>query len=69
MMDKYFAPRTTEGAQPSIKCALVGKESIWRADIAIRSFFFIFYDAHIPTNVVNSFYFKQMLDVVATIGP
>ena len=27
-----------------------------------------FYDACIPTNVVNSFYFKPMLDAISTIG-
>ena len=27
-----------------------------------------FYDACIPTNVVNSFYFKSMLDVISIIG-
>ena len=28
-----------------------------------------FYDVCIPTNDVNSFYFKPMLDVIAAIGP
>ena len=28
----------------------------------------LFYDACIPTNVVNSFYFKPMLDVIFAIG-
>ena len=28
-----------------------------------------FYDARTPTNVVNSFYFKPMLDAIAAIGP
>ncbi|XP_010664906.1 uncharacterized protein LOC100852940 [Vitis vinifera] len=28
-----------------------------------------FYDACIPTNVANSFYFKPMLNVISTIGP
>ena len=28
-----------------------------------------FYDACIPTNVVNSFYFKLILDVISAIGP
>ena len=28
-----------------------------------------FYDACIPTNVVNSFYFKPMLDAIVAIGP
>ena len=65
-MDKYFAPRNTEGAQPSMRSVLAGKEAIWRADMAVGRFF---YDACIPTNVVNSFYFKSILDVISTIGP
>ena len=67
IMDKYFAPKSTQGAQPSIKSALVGKEAIWRADMAIGRFFF--YDACIPINAVNSFYFKPMLDAIVAIGP
>ena len=29
----------------------------------------LFYHACIPTNIMNSFYFKPMLDVIFTIGP
>ncbi|KAL6312062.1 hypothetical protein AAG906_027269 [Vitis piasezkii] len=46
-VDKYFAPRNTQGAQPSMRSVLAGKEAIWRADMAIGRFF---YDACIPTN-------------------
>ena len=65
-MDKYFAPRTTQGAQPSIKSAFAGKEAVLRENMAIERFC---YDACIPTNVVNSFYFKPMLDAIFAIGP
>ncbi|RVX06676.1 hypothetical protein CK203_029482 [Vitis vinifera] len=65
-VDKYFAPRNTQGAQPSMRSVLAGKEAIWRADMAIGRFF---YDACIPTNAVNSFYFKPMLDAISAIGP
>ena len=34
--------------------------------MVVRRFF---YDACIPTNVVNFFYFKPMLDVISAIGP
>ena len=40
-------------------------EHIW----LLGFFFFFFYDICIPTNVVNSFYFKPMVNVIATIGP
>nr|CAN74692.1 hypothetical protein VITISV_017720 [Vitis vinifera] len=65
-MDKYFAPRNTQGAQPSMRSVLVRKEAIWRVDMAVGRFF---YDACIPINEVNSFYFKPMLDVISAIGP
>ncbi|KAL6335953.1 hypothetical protein AAG906_003578 [Vitis piasezkii] len=65
-VDKYFAPRNTQGAQPSMRSVLAGKEATWRADMAVGRFF---YDACIPTNAVNSFYFKPMLDAISIIGP
>eukprot|EP00261_Vitis_vinifera_P020257 XP_010651036.1 PREDICTED: uncharacterized protein LOC104879551 [Vitis vinifera] len=65
-VDKYFAPRNTQGAQPSMRSVLAGKEATWRADMAVGRFF---YDACIPTNAVNSFYFKPMLDAISAIGP
>ncbi|XP_034688130.1 uncharacterized protein LOC117916285 [Vitis riparia] len=65
-IDKYFAPRNTQGAQPSTRSVLAGKEATWRADMAVGRFF---YDACIPTNAVNSFYFKPMLDAISAIGP
>ena len=65
-VDKYFAPRNTQGAQPSMRSVLAGKEVIWRADMAVERFF---YDACIPTNAVNSFYFRPMLDAISAIGP
>ena len=62
---KYFVPRNTQRAQPSMRSVLARKEAIWRADIAVGRFF---YDACILTNDVNSFYFKSMLDVIFAIG-
>ena len=64
MVDNYFAPRTSQGAQPSIRSVLAGQEVIWRVDMAVGRFF---YDACIPINVVNSFYFKPMLDAIGAI--
>ena len=65
-VDKYFVLRNTQGAQPSMRSVLARKKAIWRADMVVRRFF---YDACIPTNVVNFFYFKPMLDVISAIGP
>ena len=49
-----------------MRSVLAGKKSIWRADMAVGRFC---YDACITINVVNSFYFKPMLDVIFAIGP
>ena len=49
-----------------MKSVLTRKEAIWRADMAVGRFFC---DACIPTNVVNSFYFKPILDAISAIGP
>ena len=64
-MDKYFVPRNTQWAQPSMRSVLARKEAIWRVDMAVERFF---YDACIPTNAMNFFYFQSMLDVIFTIG-
>ena len=48
---------------------LAKKKIVWRVDMVVgRFFFYFFYDACIPTNSVNSFYFKPMLDVISAIG-
>lgn len=65
-MPSYFAPRTTPGAQPSIKSAFVSQEALHNADMAVAR---LFYHTCIPLNVVNSHYFKKMVDVIASIGP
>ncbi|WJZ87769.1 hypothetical protein VitviT2T_007122 [Vitis vinifera] len=65
-VDKYFAPRNTQGAQPSMRSVIAGKEAIWRVDMAIERFF---YDACILTIAVNSFHFKPMLNAISPFGP
>ena len=65
-MDKYFAPRTTPGAQLGIKSVLATKEAKKRVDMAIARFM---YDACIPLNAVNSNYYQPMLNAIASIGP
>ena len=64
-IDKYFAPRTTPGAQLRIKSVLVTKEAKKRVDMAIARFM---YDACIPLNAVNSSYYQPMLNAIASIG-
>ncbi|KAI3448753.1 hypothetical protein Pfo_005418 [Paulownia fortunei] len=60
-MSSYFDPRTISGEQPSIKSALVSKETLHNVDMAVARFF---YDSCIPINAVNSIYFQQMVDVI-----
>ncbi|RVW90976.1 hypothetical protein CK203_044191 [Vitis vinifera] len=54
-----------------MQCPMTAKcisweKAIWRADMVVGRFF---YDACTSTNVVNSFYFKPMLDAISAIGP
>ncbi|GKV15487.1 hypothetical protein SLEP1_g26274 [Rubroshorea leprosula] len=64
-IQSFFAPRTTVGAQPSIRSALVGKDVVHNADLAIARFFF---DTCLPINAINFPYFQPMLDAIAAIG-
>ncbi|CAL0326491.1 unnamed protein product [Lupinus luteus] len=61
-----FAPRTTPGAQPSIRMGFLGKDAIHKADLAVARFV---YDCCIPFNCTNSVYYQPMIDVIAAIGP
>ncbi|KAK7266013.1 hypothetical protein RIF29_18652 [Crotalaria pallida] len=38
-ISSFFAPRTTPGAQPSIRMGFAGKDAIHRADMAVARFF------------------------------
>ena len=62
----YFAPKTTLGAQPSIKSVLASKEKKRRVDMAVARWM---YDACISINVVNSSYYQPMLNAIASYGP
>uniref|UniRef100_A0A6N2MJA2 DUF659 domain-containing protein n=1 Tax=Salix viminalis TaxID=40686 RepID=A0A6N2MJA2_SALVM len=54
-----FAPRTTPGSQPSIRSAMATKEMEHNARIAVATWW---YDANIPFNSANSYYYQPMLD-------
>ncbi|XP_019432160.1 PREDICTED: uncharacterized protein LOC109339202 [Lupinus angustifolius] len=64
-INNFYAPRTTPGAQPSIKMGFAGKDAIHKADLGVARFF---YDCCIPFNCTNSFYYQPMIDVIAAIG-
>ena len=58
-------PRTTPGAQPTMKSVLQSKEVIERCDHAILKWMT---DVSIPFNVANSTYDQCIIDVVASIS-
>ncbi|KAG5241831.1 zinc finger protein [Salix suchowensis] len=61
-----FPPRTTPGSQPSIRSAMATKEMEHKARKAVATWW---YDANIPFNSANSYYYQPMLDAVTSIGP
>ncbi|XP_023884919.1 uncharacterized protein LOC111997101 [Quercus suber] len=65
-VDNYFAPRTTPGAQPSLKSVFQSKERVRQADMAIARFL---YDNCIPFNVVNSVHYQRMINAIAAASP
>lgn len=57
---KKYLPHST------IKQKLTSQEIIDQADLAVAKFF---YDAGIPFNAANSFYFQRMADAITAAGP
>ncbi|XP_057429892.1 uncharacterized protein LOC130722998 [Lotus japonicus] len=62
----YFMPRTTPGAQPTLRSAVQSKEVIEKCDIAIAKWMF---DAPVPFNAVNLAYYQPMIDAICSMGP
>ncbi|XP_058770291.1 uncharacterized protein LOC131643935 [Vicia villosa] len=62
----YFMPRTTPGAQPSLKSVLQSKEVVEKCDLAIARWFI---DSSVPFNAANSAYFQSMADALCSMGP
>uniref|UniRef100_A0A2N9IKD5 BED-type domain-containing protein n=1 Tax=Fagus sylvatica TaxID=28930 RepID=A0A2N9IKD5_FAGSY len=65
-IQNYFAPRTTPGAQPSIKSALASKAMVDKAKMAWSKWWF---DSNISFNAANSVYYQPAIDAIASIGP
>ncbi|XP_057418594.1 uncharacterized protein LOC130712797 [Lotus japonicus] len=61
----FFVPRTTPGAQPTLKSVLQSKEIVEKCDLAISRWMI---DASVPFNAVNSAYFQPMIDAVCAMG-
>ncbi|KAF7838723.1 uncharacterized protein G2W53_007205 [Senna tora] len=64
-INSYFMPRTTPGAQPTLKSVLQSKEARERCDLAISKWMI---DACLPFNVVTSPYYQPMIDAIASMG-
>ncbi|XP_061358953.1 uncharacterized protein LOC133303104 [Gastrolobium bilobum] len=61
----YFIPRTTSGAQPSLKGVLQSKEVIWRAYRSISKWMIV---SGLPFNAANDPCFQEMFDAVCNLG-
>ncbi|CAM8881132.1 unnamed protein product [Rhodiola kirilowii] len=64
-ISNYFLPRTTAGAQPTVKTVMQSKEAMVKCDIAISKWMI---DAYVPFNAVNSTYFQPMIDAISSMG-
>jgi len=64
-LSPYFMPRTTPGAQPTLKSVLQSQEARERCDLAISKWII---DASVPFNAVNSAYYQHMIDAIASMG-
>ena len=61
----YFAPRTTPGAQPSIRSALATKAMIDNAKMNVARWW---YHSNVPFYAFQSPYYQPMIDSIAAIG-
>ncbi|XP_019435930.1 PREDICTED: uncharacterized protein LOC109342394 [Lupinus angustifolius] len=62
----YFMPRTTPGAQPTLKSVMQSKEVIEKCDIAISTWMI---DASVSFNATNSTYYQPMIDALYSMVP
>ncbi|XP_038713411.1 uncharacterized protein LOC120007282 [Tripterygium wilfordii] len=64
-LKSYFMPRTSAGAQPTIKSALQTKEAKEKTDLAMSKWLI---DACLPFNAVNSKFYQHAIDAIASMG-
>ncbi|KAL2504846.1 hAT dimerization domain-containing protein [Abeliophyllum distichum] len=62
----YFMPRTGPDSQSTIKIVLQSKEAKEKCDLVISKWMI---DASIPFNAVNSVYYQQSIDAIASMEP
>ncbi|XP_035540232.1 uncharacterized protein LOC108986840 [Juglans regia] len=64
-LSRFFAPRTTSGAQPSIKSSMSSNEMIVKAKMAVARWW---YDANLPFNAAQSKFYQVAIDAMTAIG-
>ncbi|XP_019425065.1 PREDICTED: uncharacterized protein LOC109333939 [Lupinus angustifolius] len=62
----FFMPKTTPGAQPTLKNVLQTKKMIEKCDLAISKWMI---DASVPFNAVNLAYYQPMIDAICSMNP
>ncbi|KAL7214779.1 hypothetical protein ACSBR1_027044 [Camellia fascicularis] len=62
----FFTPRTTPGAQPSIRSAMASKEMVEQARMTVAQWWC---DANVPFNGSLSKYYQPMINAVLAVGP
>lgn len=62
---KKIQPRTTPGAQPTLKSVLQTKQAKEKVDIAVSKWMI---DASIPFNAANSMYYQPAIDAMTNFG-
>ncbi|KAF5465322.1 hypothetical protein F2P56_015342 [Juglans regia] len=65
-LSRFFAPRTTPGAQPSIKSYMCSNEMIVKTKMAIARWW---YDANLPFNAAQSKFYQLVIDAMTVIEP
>ncbi|XP_042984801.1 uncharacterized protein LOC122313688 [Carya illinoinensis] len=65
-LSRFFAPRTTPGAQPSIKNSMCSNEMLVQAKMVVaRSWS----DSNLPFNTAQSKFYQSVIDAMTAIGP
>ncbi|KAG6631013.1 hypothetical protein CIPAW_13G061100 [Carya illinoinensis] len=65
-LSRFFAPRTTPGAQPSIKSSMCSNEMLVQAKMAVARWW---YDSNLPFNAAQSKFYQPAIDAMTAIGP
>ncbi|XP_035542143.1 uncharacterized protein LOC118344831 [Juglans regia] len=65
-LSKFFAPRTTLGAQPSIKSSMCSNEMIVKVKMVVARWW---YDSNLPFHVAQSKFYQPAIDALTAIGP